>query len=59
MDIIQAVAQVGFPIAVSAYLLVRLEQRLAAAEQAAIALAADIRAMMAQCQKCMSTDRRD
>lgn len=59
MDIVQAVAQVGFPIAVAAYLLVRLEQRLAAAEQAAVTLAADIRAMMAQCQRCMSADLRD
>lgn len=54
MDIVQAVAQVGFPIAVAAYLLVRLEQRLEAAEQAAIALSTDIRAMMATCKNCMT-----
>lgn len=54
MDIIQAVAQVGFPIAVAAYLLVRLEQKLDAAEQAARELASEIKAHFVACAKCRS-----
>lgn len=57
MDIVQAVAQVGFPIAVAAYLLIRLEQKLEAAEQAARELATDIRAHIAVCTRyCIQRD---
>ena len=52
MDIVQLIGQVGFPIAVAAWLLVKLEGKLSAAETAARELSARLDAHTERCEKC-------
>ncbi len=52
MDLIQIVGQVGFPIAVAAWLLVKFEGKMDAAEAAARDLAAKVQAHTDRCLKC-------
>jgi invasion protein IalB len=52
MEIVQMISQMGFPIAVAAWLLVKLEARLDSAEGAARELTAKIQAHMDWCINC-------
>lgn len=52
MDFVQLIGQVGFPIAVAAYLLMKLEGKLSAAEAAARELSARLDSHTARCEKC-------
>ena len=52
MDLTQLIAQVGFPIAVAAWLLVKMEKQLEEAAEAARHLAALLEAHLARCQEC-------
>ena len=52
MDIVTIVGQVGFPIAVAAYLLVKFENKLDAFGQAATNLAVKLDAHTDRCIKC-------
>jgi hypothetical protein len=52
MDLTQMVGQVGFPIAVAMWLLVRLDQKLASFERAAAALAARLEEHTNRCLEC-------
>ena len=48
----QTVAQLGFPIAVSAFLLMRLDDRLLAFERIALAIATRLEDQTARCNQC-------
>lgn len=52
MELIQLIGQAGFPIAVAAWLLVKLEGKLDAAEAAARDLAGKLEAHAERCIKC-------
>lgn len=52
MELFQIIGQVGFPIAVAAWLLVKFEAKLDAAEAAARDLAGKIQAHTDRCIKC-------
>jgi hypothetical protein len=52
MDLIQIIGQVGFPIAVATWLLVKFETKLDATEAAARELAGELRAHTDRCIKC-------
>ena len=52
MDLIELIGQAGFPIAVAAWLLVKLECKLGAAENAARELASNLDAHADRCIKC-------
>ncbi|HWR38076.1 MAG TPA: YvrJ family protein [Patescibacteria group bacterium] len=52
MDIVTIIGQVGFPIAVAAYLLVKFENKLDAFTQAANNLAIKLEAHTDRCLKC-------
>ena len=52
MDLWQLIGQVGFPIAVAAWLLVKFETKLDAAEAAARDLATKLDAHVNRCIKC-------
>ena len=52
MEFVQIVGQVGFPIAVAAYLLIKFESKLEAFERAATTLAAKLEVHTDRCIKC-------
>jgi hypothetical protein len=52
MDLMELIGQAGFPIAVAAWLLVKLEGKLDAAETAARELASKLDAHAERCIKC-------
>ena len=52
MDIPQFIAQVGFPMAVAAYLLFKLGAKLDAAERAALLLAERLDEQLKRCERC-------
>ena len=52
MDLFQLIGQVGFPIAVAAWLLVKFEAKLDAAEAAARDLATKLEVHVNRCIKC-------
>ncbi|HWR42064.1 YvrJ family protein [Sporomusa sp.] len=52
MDVVQIVGQVGFPIAVAAYLLVKFEAKLEAFERAATTLSTRLEVHTDRCIKC-------
>lgn len=59
MDWAQLVSQVGFPIAVAAWLLVRLDDRLGAFEKAAVAIAQRLEDQAARCGECREWRQRN
>jgi len=52
MDWAQLVSQVGFPIAVAAWLLVKLDDRLGAFEKTAVAICQRLEDQMNRCNEC-------
>ena len=52
MELTQMVGQVGFPIAVALWLLIRLDKKLESFERAAAALAARLEAHSNRCLEC-------
>ena len=52
LDIVQLIGQVGFPIVVTTWLLLKLEDKLEAAEKAAITLAAKLETHTERCNQC-------
>lgn len=52
MELVQLIGQVGFPIAVATWLLIKFETKLDAAEAAARDLAAKIDAHTERCLRC-------
>ena len=52
MDWGQLISQVGFPIAVSAWLLVRLDDRLGAFEKTAVAICQRLEDQTNRCNEC-------
>ena len=52
MELTQMVGQVGFPIAVAMWLLIRLDKKLESFERAAAALAARLEAHSNRCLEC-------
>ena len=52
MDLFQLISQMGFPIAVAAWLLVKIEGKLTAAETAARELATKLDVHVNRCIKC-------
>lgn len=52
MDLLQLIGQVGFPIAVAAWLLMKLEAKLDAAETAARELTVKLGEHIDQCRRC-------
>ena len=52
MDWAQLISQVGFPIAVAAWLLVRLDDRLGAFEKTAVAIAQRLEDQTNRCNEC-------
>ena len=52
MEWVQVIAQVGFPIAVAAYLLTKLETKLESCETAARDLAVKLELHTERCNKC-------
>ena len=58
MELTQMVGQVGFPIAVALWLLIRLDKKLESFERAAAALAARQEAHSNRCLECREYHRR-
>ena len=58
MELTQMVGQVGFPIAVALWLLIRLDKKLESFERAAAALAARLEAHSSRCLECREYHRR-
>lgn len=56
MDLLQMIGQVGFPIAVAGWLLVRMEQKLDEAEKTARELCTKIETQITICMKCRKGD---
>ena len=52
MDWAQLISQVGFPIAVAAWLLVKLDDRLGAFEKTAVAIAQRLEDQTNRCNEC-------
>ena len=52
MDLTQMIAQVGFPIAVAAWLLLKMEKQLESAADVGRNLASLLEAHLARCQEC-------
>lgn len=52
MDWAQLISQVGFPIAVAAWLLVKLDDRLAAFEKTAVAICQRLEDQANRCNEC-------
>ena len=52
MDLTQMIAQVGFPIAVAAWLLLKMEKQLESAADVGRRLASLLEAHLARCQEC-------
>ena len=57
MELTQMVGQVGFPIAVALWLLIRLDKKLESFERAAAALAARLEAHSNRCLECREYHR--
>ena len=52
MDWVQLVSQVGFPIAVSSWLLIKLDDRLSAFEKTAVAICQRLEDQTNRCMEC-------
>ena len=59
MDWAQLVSQVGFPIAVSAWLLVKLDDRLGAFEKTAVAICQRLEDQQNRCNECREWRQRN
>ena len=59
MDWAQLISQVGFPIAVAAWLLIRLDDRLGAFEKTAVSIAQRLEDQMNRCAECKEWRQRN
>ena len=57
MDLTQLIGQVGFPIAVTCWLLMRLDSKLGAFEKAAVAIAQRLEDQAIRCNECRENRR--
>ena len=57
MDLTQLIGQMGFPIAVSCWLLMRLDSKLGAFERAAVAIAQRLEDQAIRCNECRENRR--